>query len=102
MAQAETVAAPQKTAVASAPPVQAVQAVAVVAPVMAPQPVTVAQQQGGRIHASPLARRLASERNINLATLQGSGPRGRIVKADLDKAPVGVSTLLVFLKNNAF
>ncbi|MGN6670362.1 MAG: pyruvate dehydrogenase complex dihydrolipoamide acetyltransferase [Candidatus Nucleicultricaceae bacterium] len=93
VAQAETVAAPQKTAAASTPPVQAVQAVAVAAPVMAPQPVAVAQQQGGRIHASPLARRLASERNINLATLQGSGPRGRIVKADLDKAPVGVSTL---------
>lgn len=51
-----------------------------------------AQQQGGRIHASPLAKRLAHERNINLATIQGSGPRGRIVKADLDKAPAGTQT----------
>jgi len=51
-----------------------------------------AQQQGGRIHASPLAKRLAHERNINLATIQGSGPRGRIVKADIDKAPAGTQT----------
>lgn len=87
--QSEAVEAPQKAAsVVSAPLVQAVQAVAT----PAPQHVAVAQQQSGRIHASPLARRLASERNINLATLQGSGPRGRIVKADLDKAPVGAAS----------
>lgn len=37
--------------------------------------------------ASPLARRLAKEKGIDLARVQGSGPHGRIVKADLDKAP---------------
>jgi pyruvate dehydrogenase E2 component (dihydrolipoamide acetyltransferase) len=39
-----------------------------------------------RIFASPLARRLAHERGIDLATLRGSGPHGRIVKADVERA----------------
>jgi len=39
-----------------------------------------------RIFASPLARRVASNNQINLATLQGSGPRGRIIKADVEAA----------------
>jgi pyruvate dehydrogenase E2 component (dihydrolipoamide acetyltransferase) len=39
-----------------------------------------------RIKASPVARRLASERGVDLATLQGSGPGGRIVKKDVEKA----------------
>ena len=39
-----------------------------------------------RVNASPLARRLASAQGIDLATLKGSGPNGRIVKADLDGA----------------
>ena len=39
-----------------------------------------------RIFASPLARRLAKERAIDLARVQGSGPHGRIVKRDIEKA----------------
>ncbi len=39
-----------------------------------------------RVNASPLARRLASAQGIDLAGLKGSGPNGRIVKADLDGA----------------
>ena len=39
-----------------------------------------------RIFASPLARRLAKERGIDLARLQGSGPHGRIIKRDIEKA----------------
>ncbi len=39
-----------------------------------------------RIFASPLARRLAREFGLELATLNGSGPHGRIVKADIDRA----------------
>ena len=38
-----------------------------------------------RVLASPLARRLAREHNIELAMLNGSGPRGRIVKRDIEK-----------------
>jgi len=39
-----------------------------------------------RIFASPLARRIADQKNIDLTTLEGSGPRGRIVKADVESA----------------
>ena len=41
---------------------------------------------GDRVKASPLARRLAEQRGIDLAGLAGSGPGGRIVKADVDGA----------------
>jgi pyruvate dehydrogenase E2 component (dihydrolipoamide acetyltransferase) len=40
----------------------------------------------GRVKASPLARRIARERNVDLRTLVGSGPGGRIVKADVESA----------------
>ena len=46
---------------------------------------------GDRIIASPLARRIAAEKGIDLATLTGSGPNGRIVKADLDGAKAGTA-----------
>jgi len=41
---------------------------------------------GDRVFASPLARRLAAEANIELSAIAGTGPGGRIVKADVDKA----------------
>ncbi|MEM6383544.1 MAG: pyruvate dehydrogenase complex dihydrolipoamide acetyltransferase [Pseudomonadota bacterium] len=41
---------------------------------------------GNRIIASPLARRLAKQNGIDLAALSGSGPRGRIIKADIEAA----------------
>ncbi|MFL5898484.1 MAG: dihydrolipoamide acetyltransferase family protein [Solirubrobacterales bacterium] len=46
---------------------------------------------GERVKASPLARRLARERGLELAEIRGSGPGGRIVKADVEtaKSPVG-------------
>ncbi len=43
-------------------------------------------QADGRPKASPLARRLAKERGVELGSLQGSGPGGRIVKADVEAA----------------
>jgi pyruvate dehydrogenase E2 component (dihydrolipoamide acetyltransferase) len=45
-----------------------------------------ASNGGSRPKASPIARRLAKEQNLNLAQLQGSGPGGRIVKADVERA----------------
>lgn len=42
--------------------------------------------QGERIKASPLARRLAQEYGIDLATVKGTGPGGRIVKEDVERA----------------
>ncbi len=44
---------------------------------------------GDRILISPLAKRLAAERGIDIATLKGTGPGGRIVKADVDGAGGG-------------
>jgi len=42
--------------------------------------------EGDRVKASPLARRLAQAQNIDISSLQGSGPGGRIVRADVDAA----------------
>ena len=42
-------------------------------------------QTGGRIKASPLARRIARERGIELSSLQGTGPDGRIVAEDVER-----------------
>jgi pyruvate dehydrogenase E2 component (dihydrolipoamide acetyltransferase) len=54
-----------------------------VEPAPAPAPPARAAGDGGRVKASPLARRLAEQQGIDLARLSGSGPGGRIVKADL-------------------
>ncbi len=61
------------------------------APLPAPTPAapsapaaTAATLPGGRIIASPMAKRLASERGIDLATVAGTGPGGRITSEDLD------------------
>lgn len=71
------------------------------APKSAPQPEVQSQSQSGhqnataggeRIHISPLARRLAVEGGLDLAAIDGSGPRGRIVKRDVDAALASGST----------
>lgn len=56
------------------------------APVAAAGVPASAVQPGGRIFASPLAKRLAKEAGIDLAAVSGSGPHGRIVKADVESA----------------
>ena len=43
----------------------------------------------GRVFASPLAKRLAKEKGIDLSTVKGSGPHGRIVKSDIENAKAG-------------
>ena len=45
--------------------------------------------QGARVFASPLARRMAQQAGIDLAALKGTGPHGRIVKADIEAAMAG-------------
>ena len=50
-----------------------------------------AKADGDRVKASPLARKLAQAQGIDLSTLQGSGPGGRIVRADLGKAAGGAA-----------
>ena len=64
---------------AAAPAPAAAPASAAPAPVSAPK--------GDRVIASPLAKRLAAAKGIDLATIKGTGPNGRIVSADLDIAP---------------
>jgi pyruvate dehydrogenase E2 component (dihydrolipoamide acetyltransferase) len=46
---------------------------------------------GGRTKSSPLARRIASERGLDINALQGSGPGGRIIKRDIEAAATGAA-----------
>jgi pyruvate dehydrogenase E2 component (dihydrolipoamide acetyltransferase) len=55
------------------------------APAAAPAPAAKAEKSGERVFASPLARRLAKEAGLDLSAVSGSGPRGRIVKSDIEK-----------------
>jgi len=54
------------------------------APKAAPAPAAPSKPDGSRIFASPLARRIAADKGIDLAGVKGSGPHGRIVKADVE------------------
>jgi pyruvate dehydrogenase E2 component (dihydrolipoamide acetyltransferase) len=51
-----------------------------------------AASDGGRIKASPLARRLAKEKGVDLRSLRGTGPEGRIVAEDVERAAAGAPT----------
>ncbi len=44
------------------------------------------EDESNRVFASPLAKRIAEQENINISSIQGSGPRGRIVKSDVENA----------------
>jgi len=56
-----------------------------------PSPSASADGEETRIFASPLARRLAAQGNIDLSAVKGTGPHGRIVKRDLEGAPTGAA-----------
>ena len=51
-----------------------------------------ASNKSDRVFASPLAKRIAADKGIDLSGVQGSGPRGRIVKADVEGAKVGAKS----------
>jgi pyruvate dehydrogenase E2 component (dihydrolipoamide acetyltransferase) len=76
---------------AEAPKAEAAPAAKAEAPKPAAAPAPVKAAGGARIFASPLARRLAAQSGIDLAKVKGSGPHGRIVKADLANAPKGLA-----------
>jgi pyruvate dehydrogenase E2 component (dihydrolipoamide acetyltransferase) len=66
------------------------------APAPAPAPAAAAAASapapaGNRVIASPLAKRIAAEKGVSLEGVQGSGPHGRIVKADVEGAKPGVA-----------
>ena len=73
-------AAPAKAAPAAAPTPAAAPATPAQAAPAAPK------ADGKRIFASPLARRIAAEKGLDLANVKGSGPHGRIVRADVEGA----------------
>ena len=85
---ADDIAAAPATAPAAAPAAAAGnEAAAPAAPeAPAPAPAAPAKADGGRIFASPLARRIAAQKGLDLAQISGSGPHGRIVKADVEGA----------------
>jgi len=68
------------------PAAAAAPAVAPAAAPVAAAPAAPAAATGDRVFASPLARRMAEQANLDLAALQGSGPNGRIVKRDIEAA----------------
>lgn len=81
-------AAPLAKAAAPAPKVEVAAPPPPPAPVSAPVSASSADE---RVKASPLAKRLAAERGIDLAKLTGTGPGGRIVKEDVDAAGSGTA-----------
>ena len=56
-----------------------------------PAPAAPAAADGSRIFASPLARRIAKDKGLDLSQIKGSGPHGRIVKADVETAKPGAT-----------
>jgi pyruvate dehydrogenase E2 component (dihydrolipoamide acetyltransferase) len=76
--KAEAAPAPKAAEAAPAP------AAAPAAPAPAAAPATASS--GDRVFASPLARRLAKEAGLDLNAVSGSGPKGRVVKSDVEKA----------------
>ncbi|MCY1127216.1 pyruvate dehydrogenase complex dihydrolipoamide acetyltransferase [Frigidibacter sp. RF13] len=80
--------APAAAPVAAAPAAAPVAAVAPAAVAAAPAPAAPVKA-GARVIASPLARRLAKEKGVDLTAIAGSGPHGRIIKADVEKAVPG-------------
>ncbi len=84
---------PAPAAKAEAAPAPAPPAAPAASPAPAPAPAPAkAVADGSRVKASPLAKRLAAEQGVDLAALTGSGPNGRIVKADLEGAKPGTAS----------
>ncbi len=115
-APAAAVPAPAPAApAASAPPAPAAAPVAPAAPVPSGAPRTAmpavdhhaseqaghAADTGGRQLASPLARRMASERGLDIGQVRGSGPGGRIIKRDVEEAMAGGAALLAGARASA-
>ena len=86
---ADATVSPAQSAAAAAPLTH--EASAVDAPATTAAPAAAVSNDGTRIFASPLARRIAADQGLDLAKITGSGPKGRIVKADVSGAPATVS-----------
>ena len=82
-----------------------VAAVAAPAPAATPVPVAPVRAAGERVIASPVARRMALDTGVDLATVTGSGPGGRIVRRDMEaakgRAPVAAALTAAPMGNGA-
>ena len=76
---------------ASPAPVEATKPQAPAAPATPVETKATSLHDGARVFATPLARRIAKDKGIDLKSIKGSGPRGRIIKADLEGAKPGAS-----------
>jgi pyruvate dehydrogenase E2 component (dihydrolipoamide acetyltransferase) len=86
---ADATVSPAQSAAAAAPLTH--EASAVDASATTAAPAAAISNDGTRIFASPLARRIAADQGLDLAKITGSGPKGRIVKADVSGAPATAS-----------
>ena len=86
---ADATVSPAQSAAAAAPLTH--EASAVDAPATTAAPAAAVSNDGTRIFASPLARRIAADQGLDLAKITGSGPKGRIVKSDVRGAPATAS-----------
>jgi len=83
-----------EAAKAEEPKAEAAAAPAPAAKAEAPKPAPApAKSEGGRVFASPLAKRLAKEAGIDVAAISGTGPKGRVIKADVEAAKSGKAPL---------
>ena len=83
----DVAAAPASTAPLAPEPVAApVEEPSQPTPAPVPAPAAVSSAPANRIFASPLARRIAADRGVDLASLSGSGPHGRILRRDVEAA----------------
>ncbi len=93
-AKAEVAPAPKPStspAASSSPPTPAKAGVQSAVAVLDPGLRRDERQSGGRVMASPLAKRIAANKGIDLKALKGSGPHGRIIRRDVEKAKPGAS-----------
>ena len=90
---ADATASPAQSTAAAAPLAMEASTAKAPAPTAAPSaaPAAAKSNDGTRIFASPLARRIAADQGLDLAKITGSGPKGRIIKADVSSAPATAS-----------
>ena len=82
----ESVPAAPKAAAAAAPVAAAAPGAAPPSAVATAAPMAAPKAAGARVFASPLARRIAAEKGLDLSKVSGSGPHGRIVRTDVESA----------------
>ncbi|MEY8883287.1 pyruvate dehydrogenase complex dihydrolipoamide acetyltransferase [Donghicola sp. XS_ASV15] len=83
---ADDIGAAPAAAPAEAPKAEETKAAAATPSAAAPAPAAATTDSGDRIFSSPLARRIAADKGLDLKSIKGSGPRGRIIKADVESA----------------